>query len=599
EGILEPIFRQNIIIHEVCLPHEIKVFNPQKDLPIPISTSTSPQPNYPTNFNVTFIQLKIWLERAQGFYIASKEWRKVFEVSFTVMASCGILKFESGPKTKLVAIFDDPKQLPSKVFEILNKESSFNNSLTYLDTAPHPFALSIGYVSPLLIEKLNYKKQPHAISIMQCHLLSKQRTCLTPVYVSGLLKTSETSYIQHFSDDSRSSKKRKLSFLLADGLDDEMVNEENNVKNVMNVKNLLIQEPSQENDSSVTQRDQLNTHIQNSFQEWEEIYNASDSYIEEAISYRERALNCWQLCASLVERVDGETQVLEKELERFIDTWNLPFDISNAILLTRGDIALSHGQLNEANAFYHEICSRSSGAWSKHRKKEKYRQSLSSLYPNAQSIQDNEFDSEESSIKEQIPLLLLFRVCYSISILYLAIDWSFPACAELYTILVAIPFTPITQEHFEKDDWLINKKEVESTLYNGECKRERFKWIEATQEDLMVRAIKELMRCYEKELNSGVKSYPLDHTLGNIIVLSQCGWPYWRDRIFLPIVIPLIKKYGGLNYPDLLRFVNNVDILRELLALHHESPNLNFTFCPISKDDQMDSTNISIKALEN
>ncbi|CAG8775689.1 13616_t:CDS:2, partial [Dentiscutata heterogama] len=101
-------------------------------------------------------------------------------------------------------------------------------------------------------------------------------------------------------------------------------------------------------------------------------YNVSDIYIEEAMSYRERALNCWKLCASLVERVDGETQVLEKELERFVDEWNLPFDVSNAILLTRGDIALSHGQLREANAFYHEICSRSSGAWNKHRKKEKY-----------------------------------------------------------------------------------------------------------------------------------------------------------------------------------------------------------------------------------
>ncbi|CAG8819669.1 9946_t:CDS:2, partial [Dentiscutata erythropus] len=77
EGILEPILRQNIVIHhEACLPLEIKVFNPQKETPLPISTSTSPQPNYPTNFNITYGQLKTWLERAQGFYIASKEWRK-------------------------------------------------------------------------------------------------------------------------------------------------------------------------------------------------------------------------------------------------------------------------------------------------------------------------------------------------------------------------------------------------------------------------------------------------------------------------------------------------------------------------------------------
>ncbi|CAG8525992.1 19999_t:CDS:10 [Gigaspora rosea] len=590
ENILEEILRQNIVIHEESLPSEIKVFNPQKDSSFPISTSTSPQPNYPTNFNVTYDQLKIWLERAQGYYIASKEWRKVFEVSFTVMASCGILKFESGPKTKLVVIFDDPKQLPSKVFEILNKESltTFNNSLTYLGT-PHPFALSIG------------------IACFFCLLLSRilpicgwtkstppegnQRTCLTPIYIPGLMKTSETSLIQNLSDNQRSSKKRKLSFLLAEDSDDGNENE----------MNLLIEEPNpQKSDSTVTGRDQLDTNLQNLIKEWEEFYNVSDIYIEEARSYRDRAMNCWKLCASLVERTDGETQVLEKELERLIKEWNLPFDVSNAILLTRGDIALSSGKVIEAREFYYEICSRSSGAWNKHRKEEKHRKSL--LYPSSQSTHDDELDptsTDESSIKEQIPLLLLFRVCYSISILHLAIDLWCQAPVELYMILVTIPFTPITQEHFEKDDWLMDRKMKEAALCGVECKRESFKWIETTQEDLMVRSIKELMRCFEIELNAGIKCYPLDQTLGNIIVLSQHGWPYWRDRMFRPIVLPLIKKWGGLIYPDLLRFVNNTDILCELLALYRESPELNFAFCPISTDDQPASTIISIQALES
>ncbi|KAF0441914.1 integrator complex subunit 10-like [Gigaspora margarita] len=608
EDILEPILRQNIVIHEESLPSEIKVFNPQKDTSFPISTSTSPQPNYPTNFNVTHDQLKTWLERAQGFYIANKEWRKVFEVSFTVMASCGILKFESGPKTKLVVIFDDPKQLPSKVFEILNKESltTFNNSLTYLGTGtPHPFALSIGIAC---FVHCCHEFYQFVAGLKSTPPEGNQRTCLTPIYIPGLSKTLEKSLIQNLSDNQRSSKKRKLSFLLAEESDDgdgnEMVNEDstnNSVKNIMNVKNLLIEEPNpQKSDSTVTGREQLDTNLQNLIKEWEEFYNVSDIYIEEVRSYRERAMNCWKLCASLVERTDGETQVLEKELERLIKEWNLPFDVSNAILLTRGDIALSHGKVIEAREFYYEICSRSSGAWNKHRKEEKYRKSL--LYPSSQSTHDDELDptsTDESSIKEQIPLLLLFRVCYSISILHLAIDLWCQAPVELYMILVTIPFTPITQEHFEKDDWLVDRKMKEVALCDIECKRESFKWIETTQEDLMVRSIKELMRCFEIELNAGIKCYPLDQTLGNIIVLSQHGWPYWRDRMFRPIVLPLIKKWGGLIYPDLLRFVNNTDILRELLALYREYPNLNFAFCPISTDDQPASTIISIQALES
>ncbi|CAG8463529.1 11836_t:CDS:2 [Racocetra fulgida] len=250
KDILDPILRQNIVIHEVCLPLDIKVFNPQKDIPIPISTSTSPQPNYPTNFNITYSQLKTWLERAQEIHLPDHNSHK-----YSFMLNANV--FSSGPKTKLVAIFDDPKQLPSKVFEILNKESltTFNNSLTYLGTAPHPFALSIG----------------------------KQRTCLTPVYVPGPSKTSETSYIRCFFDDQRLSKKRKLSFLLSeesdDGYENEIINDDttnNNVRNVMNVKNLLIEEPSQEKDPSITRREKF------LIKEWE------------------------------VERGDGETQILEK-----------------------------------------------------------------------------------------------------------------------------------------------------------------------------------------------------------------------------------------------------------------------------------------------
>ncbi|CAG8729142.1 19391_t:CDS:1, partial [Gigaspora rosea] len=54
------------------------------------------------------------------------------------------------------------------------------------------------------------------------------------------------------------------------------------------------------------------------------------------------------------------------------------------------------------------------------------------------------------------------------------------------------------------------------------------------------------------EPNAEIKCYPLDQTLGNIIGLSQHGWPYWSDRMSQPIVLPLIKKWEGLIYPDLL-----------------------------------------------
>jgi hypothetical protein len=192
------------------------------------------------------------------------------------------------------------------------------------------------------------------------------------------------------------------------------------------------------------------------------------------------------------------------ELENHIQSWNLPLNVSNAIMLTRGDLALSIGSWDLAYTFCQKICTRIEGAWDAHRKKAPEKEQsppLSSpnyLQKKQQLIQEESSDLskiDDFSVKVQTPLLLTFRVIYSISMIYLLIGWWKEARKELLMILATIPFTPVTQEHFKKDDWCMNKA-TEGIGYGG-YKRKHFKLMEVTQEGLVVRAVKELMACYE------------------------------------------------------------------------------------------------------
>ncbi|CAG8590122.1 7832_t:CDS:2 [Funneliformis caledonium] len=654
EDILSVILHQKIIVSDNNLPTEIPIYQPKtSNASISLATSSASQPNSSQScLHVTYNQLKSLLEKAQGFYIANKDWRKLFEVSLGVMNSCGYLRFESSPRTTMVDLFDDPHQLPSKLFSLLNQKqiSLVNKTFMMHDTTPHPFAVSIGI----------------ACFVLCCHEfyeyvagLKSKRTCLIPIFPTGqfaimtppssplLTSTSLSSYAHHVPcDETRVNKRRRLSlsFLLSKGssnkeigetecesyIDDSGIsfkrlkhinintaNDEKSNKyggnNVMNVKNLLIDNDNeQQNQNSIKTSHELNME---QIKLWEESYISSETITHDAMSYMERALTCWQLLEEMVSRGGNDPKVLDKELENHIRSWELPLDVSNAIMLTRGDLAFSHGSLNTACTFCREICTRISGAWDAYRKKASKKEQSPSLSSTTDYLQTKQLIQEESSdsskindfsIKVQTPLILPFRVIYSISMLYLLVGWWREARVELLIILATMPFTPVTREHFEKDDWCVNKKKVEGISYYEGNKQNQFRLMEVTQEGLVVRAIKELMACYEEELSS-IPHNQLDNTLGHIIVLTQYGWPYWRDRLFRRVILPGIKEHGGLIYPDMLRFVYNIEILREICELHRIFPDLNFSLLKQSSTatasavqlSNLNITKTSIQALED
>ncbi|CAG8474626.1 11627_t:CDS:2 [Acaulospora colombiana] len=622
EDILTVLLRKKIVVHETHIPPDIRVYEPQDYLSVPYATST--QVKYPANVNVTYSQLKLWLERAQGYYIASKEWRKLFEISLTVMDSTGYLVFpryiiahllesdnhklfitisyrhhslSSSPRITIADFFEDPSQLPAKLFNLLNQTSVNQTSLTS-ETILNSFCLSIGvacfvyccYEFYDIVSGLKHVSSPESTS-----------NCIIPIWTEGINAEfpnplSPPNYF-NLSNGPRASKKRRISFLLTgdpgrnnlgtdgdDGESEYSITHKRNhrSKNVMNVRNLLIDDD-----------DEIGEMEGSRIKEWQE------PIVRNAISHLERASKCWDDLRSMVNRRGNELEFLNREFGRLLDAWNLPLDVFNAVMLTRADSELINGNINTAYTSYREIISRISAAWGSQRKREsrKEKHSTPVRQDHQRSFNDNTLDPAstcESTIKEQSPLILTFRVLYSISTLYRAIGWWAQARVELCMILATLPITPVDERCSERDDWYMAKI-WEDLISRKSSEFQRFKLIEMTKEGLVIRTVKELMACFEYELNSAQDSL-LDQTIGNIIVLMQFGWPYWRNQL-RQVLFPKIRSRGGLKYPDMLRFLHNVEILGEMLKFHGETPNIEFSF--FSNDSFLASTTESIQAMEN
>ncbi|CAG8736219.1 348_t:CDS:2, partial [Acaulospora morrowiae] len=529
-----------------------------------------------------------WLEKAQGYYIASRNWRKLFEISLTVMESAGYLIFPSSPRISTEAFFEDPSQFPVKLFNLLNQKPV--TSVNHASLAPNPFCISIGIACFVYCCHEFYN-----IVSGSKHALSPQshESCIIPIWIRKV----NAKPLPSFSHDPRASKKQRISFLLTedsgrshiereeDGESDcSVAQDDHRGKNVMNVRNLLIDD------------DKPGSMEDRQFKEWQESFDSTKTSVNDATLYLERASSCWSNLKSMVERGGKKTDFLDQEFARLLDIWKLPLDISNAVKLTRADGELTSGNIQVAYTFYREIMSNISMAWGSHRRKESQKEhptSSHSFIP--QSSNDNTPDLAcESTMKEQTPFILPFRVLYSISTLYRMIGWWTEARAELCMILATIPIITIDKRLSERDDWYIAK--IRDDMISEKSYRlQGLKLAEMTKEGLVVRTIRELMTCFEKELDFA-QDRQLDKTIGNIIVLMQFGWPYWRDRLRL-VLLPKIKSRGGLKYPDMLRFLYNVEILSEMLDLYKKTPNIEFSFC---LDNSLPaSTSVSIKALEN
>ncbi|KAG0742918.1 hypothetical protein G6F26_009029 [Rhizopus arrhizus] len=259
----------------------------------------------------------------------------------------------------------------------------------------------------------------------------------------------------------------------------------------------------------------------------------------------------WQWAAEKLTTDEIVEQFGSWEQGKVIDAYKLPFDMHNAILLVRSDLALSSpsvpGNLAKALELSQDICDRID----KQRRQEKTGEGNMTLS-----------DTD-------IPFMFAFRVLYNIGIIYLLVGSLQQSTLEIAIILSVFP---IPNELDEKD--FLNDEIDCRTVANIFQGRE-FGLMRVTQEGLVARCIKHLVVGLdnESEQKGGMASIDSalrwDEKAGNMIVMMQYGWPYWNKRTNLwQKVINKISEKRVFKNREFLEYLYVFDVLHAILQVH-------------------------------
>ncbi|KAI9350964.1 hypothetical protein BD770DRAFT_393997 [Pilaira anomala] len=241
----------------------------------------------------------------------------------------------------------------------------------------------------------------------------------------------------------------------------------------------------------------------------------------------------------------------EKEFIRVIDSFQLPFDLTNAVLLVRSDMALSSpsvaGNLAKALKLSQSICDRIE------EQRRKYKKENDSTPP--------EFD---------IPFMFAFRVLYNIGVIYLLVG-SLPQSTLEIAIILSV--FPIPQD---LDDSNFLADEVDCRTVATVFQDHEFGLMRVTQEGLVVRCIKHLIVSLDNDSIHNVSMASLNSALrwdekaGQMIVLMQYGWNYWSTRTnFWHKIVTRMREKKSFRNRAFLEYVYVPEILQTFQHLHN------------------------------
>ncbi|KAI8359092.1 hypothetical protein EDC96DRAFT_514161 [Choanephora cucurbitarum] len=288
-----------------------------------------------------------------------------------------------------------------------------------------------------------------------------------------------------------------------------------------------------------------------------------DSYcirgVDDALQILSKAADClrhvvelWQWASSTITQKSLLDQLIgwEQEFCRIIDGYRLPFDMHNAVLLVRSDLALSSpsvpGNLAKALELSQTICDRIEAQ----RRQEKT-------------------DYGRSSSEMDIPFMFAFRVLYNIGVIYLLVGSLQQSTLEIAIILSVFPIP----NGLDEKDFVLDESDcytVANVFYGRE-----FGLMRVTQEGLVVRCIKHLIVSLdnESEQRGGMASIDSalrwDEKAGNMIVLMQYGWPYWKNKTNLwEKIIHRISEKRIFKNREFLEYLYISDVLQAIRHLH-------------------------------
>ncbi|CAO3618331.1 unnamed protein product [Cunninghamella echinulata] len=241
----------------------------------------------------------------------------------------------------------------------------------------------------------------------------------------------------------------------------------------------------------------------------------------------------------------------EKEFKRIIDSYQLPFDIYNAVLLVRSELALSTpslpGNLSKALKLSQIICDRI-------------------------ELQRRQINDKDQLGENNIPFMFAFRVLYTIGVIYLLVGSLQQSTLEIAIILSVFP---IPQDLDDKD---FIADEIDCHTAATVFRDHEFGLMHVTQRGMVVRCIKHLIVSLDSKTNKKEGMASIDSAMrwdekaGSMMVLMQCGWPYWNLRTnFWDKIIQQMKDRRTFRNKSVLEYIYVPEILETLLSLHNSN----------------------------
>ncbi|KAG2231004.1 hypothetical protein INT48_001611 [Thamnidium elegans] len=288
-----------------------------------------------------------------------------------------------------------------------------------------------------------------------------------------------------------------------------------------------------------------------------------DSYcvngVDNALQILSKAADCLRHCVDLWTWANGKLSQKslldqlggwEQELCRVIEGYKLPFDMNNAVLLVRSDLALSSpsipGNLAKALELSQTICDRIEVQ----RRQEKT-------------------DNGRTKTEMDIPFMFAFRVLYNIGVIYLLVGSLQQSTLEIAIILSVFPIP----NGLDEKDFIYDEIDccTVANIFHGR----EFGLMRVTQEGLVVRCIKHLIVSLdnESEQRGGMASIDSalrwDEKAGNMIVLMQYGWPYWNNKTNLWYkIMNRISEKRVFKNREFLEYLYVSDVLQAIRHLH-------------------------------
>lgn len=179
-------------------------------------------------------------------------------------------------------------------------------------------------------------------------------------------------------------------------------------------------------------------------------------------------------------------------LTEYVKMFDLPFEVHNAILLARGDLAFSDDRYDMAIDMYQMLQDRIVTAW-EHRQQQPKAQMASGLMTGGDPSDDLKYQMEkmhlhEAGVKSMTPTLLPFMVLYRTALAASAADGDMDPRAELLFLLSTLPFQTLTQAQFDRDAEVM----AASAIPNTDTSTTKLRLVQTDPTALATRALKHL-----------------------------------------------------------------------------------------------------------